>query len=51
MSAKIMSGICLAMLLAGCGGSDGNIKFTPIPNPRRIFLRPIRSRGKMFIVI
>ena len=29
MSAKIMSGICLAMLLAGCGGSDDDKHFSP----------------------
>lgn len=46
MSAKIMSGICLAMLLAGCGGSDGDIKFTPDPKPAPNLPSPNPQPGK-----
>ena len=46
MSAKIMSGICLAMLLAGCGGSDGDIKFTPDPKPAPNLPSPTPQPGK-----
>jgi len=45
MSAKIMSGICFALLLAGCGGGD-DIKFTPDPKPAPNLPSPTPRPGK-----
>ena len=46
MSAKIMSGICLAMLLVGCGGGGDDIKFTPDPKPAPNLPSPNPQPGK-----
>ena len=45
MSAKIMSGICFALLLAGCGGGN-DIKFTPDPKPAPNLPSPTPRPGK-----
>ena len=45
MSAKIMSGICFALLLAGCGGGN-DIKFTPDPKPAPNLPSPNPQPGK-----
>ena len=50
MSAKIMSGICFALLLAGCGGGN-DIKFTPDPKPAPNLPSPTPQPGKMCIAM